>query len=73
MDDAHVSRQRIIAGEGLLLHAESAADFLLTTVVDRVFMTSEIVRPGEDGVAGFARRRIDLVTLVGSSLTVASQ
>jgi hypothetical protein len=36
-----------------------AADLQLAIIVNRVLMPREIVRPGEDGVAGLARARIE--------------
>jgi hypothetical protein len=55
MADPEMSRERIIPGEGLLFGAQMTAHFLLSRVVDRVFMSSEIIRPREDGVARLAR------------------
>jgi len=65
-----MSRQSIRPAEGLLLGAEIAAHLLLAGIVDRVFVTSEIIGPGEDCVAGLARARVDPITAMGPSLTV---
>ena len=43
MHDPHVPGERVTAGEGLLLRAEAASDFLLAVVVNRVLMASQVV------------------------------
>jgi len=48
-----------------------ATDLHFATVVDRVLVPGEIVRPGEDGVARLASARVDPVASMGSSLRVA--
>jgi len=71
MDDAHVAGQSIASAERLLLRAEVAADLLLLPVVDGVFVAREVVRPGEDGVAGLAGARVDSVAPVRTGLRVS--
>jgi hypothetical protein len=44
---------------------------LLADVVDRVFVSSEIIGTSEDGVARLARCRIGSLTLVGTCLRVS--
>lgn len=71
MDDAHMASKRIIARKGLFFSAQMASDFLLAYVVDGVFVAGEIIRSGEDGVAWFARGRIDALAPVRTCLAVA--
>lgn len=69
--DAHVAGESVVAREGLLFDAESAAHLLLADVVDRVLMASEIIRTREDRVAGLSSCGIDALALVRASLAVA--
>lgn len=71
MHHPHVSRERIVTGEGFLLRAEMTADLLLARVVDRVLVAREIVGPREDRVAWLSGRRVDPLALVGAGLRVA--
>ena len=71
MHDTHVSRQSIIAREGLLLYAERAADFLLAGIVNSILVTGEIIRTREDRIAGLAGCGVDALTLVRPRLGVA--
>jgi hypothetical protein len=64
MDDAHVAGQSIIAREGLFLNAQCTANFLLAHVVNRVFVSGEIVRPREHDVSWLAGGRIPPLALV---------
>lgn len=68
--DPHVPRQRVVSRKRLLLGAQVTADFLLARIVYRVLVPGEVVRPREDGVARFARRRIDALAFVWSRLAV---
>lgn len=52
VDNSHVSRKSIVAGESLFLSTEVASDFLLARVVNRVLVASKVVWPREDGIAG---------------------
>lgn len=71
MHHSHVSRKRIVARKGLFFRAQMTPHFLLARIVDRVLMPCQIIRPREDRVAWFARRRIDSLALVGASLRIA--
>jgi len=71
MDDTHVSGQSVASREGLLFGAQSAADFLLSNIVNRVLVTSEIVRPGKYGITRLPSGRIDALALVRSGLRIA--
>lgn len=51
MYDSQVPRERIVPAEGLLLGAQRAVHLLLACVVDGVFVSCQVVRPGENGVA----------------------
>lgn len=61
----------IASGEGLLLLAKRTPNFLLADVMDRVFVSGEIVRTREDGVARFPCRRVGPLTLVRTRLRVS--
>jgi len=50
MANSEVSRQSVIPAKSLLLCAYVTAYFLLSRIVDRVFMSCEIVRTREDCV-----------------------
>lgn len=69
--NTHVSGKRIIAAKCLLLGTEMTPHFLLACVVDGIFMTGQIIRPGENRVAGLPSRRVDSLTAVGTSLRIA--
>jgi hypothetical protein len=56
---SQVPCERIVPAEGLLLGAQRTVHLLLARVVDGVFVSREIVRPGEDGIARLSGRRID--------------
>lgn len=71
MHNSHVPGQGIVPGKGLLLGTEVAAHFLLPGVVDRVFVTGEVIRSREDRVARLAGGWISPVALVGSSLRIS--
>jgi hypothetical protein len=43
MDDAHVPCESIVAGKGLLLDTQCATNLLLARVVNRIFVSSEII------------------------------
>ena len=69
MYNPQVPRQRVPAAKRLLHGvAVLSSDLELLTVVDRVFMASEVVRAGEVGVAGLARLRVDPVARVRACL-----
>lgn len=70
MAHSEVSGERIVPRKRLLLGAQVAAHFLLACVVDRVFVSCEIVRPREDGVTRLARRRIYSLAFVRPVLCV---
>ena len=65
MHHSQVPRERVIPAEALLLGAQRTVHLLLARIVDRVFVSREIVRSGEDGIAGLSRRRIISFTLLG--------
>ena len=71
MHNTHVSCQRIVARECLLFSAQGTADLLLTSVVDSVLVTGEIVWTREDRVARLASCGVDALTLVRPRLRVA--
>jgi len=71
MDDTHVPSESVAPGECLFLLAKRTANFLLADVVDRVFVSSEIVRTGENGVARLPGRRVSPLTLVRTRLRVS--
>lgn len=71
MHDPHVSGQRIIPREGLLLGAEVTSHFLLPRVMNRVFVACQIIRPREDRVARFAGARVYPLTFVRAGLRIA--
>lgn len=48
-------RERIVPAKALLLGAQRTMHLLLARIVNRVFMSREIVRPGEDGIARLSR------------------
>jgi len=73
MHDTHVSRQSIVAREGLLLYAERAANFLFAGIVNGVLVTGEIIRTREDRITRLAGCRVDTLTLVRPRLGVAIQ
>ena len=54
MHHPHVSGQRIIARDNLLLRAKKTSYFLLACIVTRILKTCKIVRPGEDRIARLA-------------------
>jgi len=71
--NAHMPRQRIVTAERLLLDTKRTTDFLLAYVVNCIFMSGEVVRPGEDGVAGLARGGVDALAFVWTRLRVPLQ
>jgi len=73
VDDPHMPRQRIVAAECLLLDAKRAADFLLACVVNCIFVSGEVVGPGEDGVAGLAGGGVNALTFVRTRLRAPLQ
>ena len=73
VDDAHMPRQRIVATECFLFDAKRAADFLLACVVNRIFVSGEVVRPGEDSVAGLAGSGVNALTFVRTRLRAPLQ
>lgn len=46
-------------------------DFHLAIIVNRIFVTSKIVRSREDGIARFASGRVESLALVRTSLRIA--
>lgn len=68
MADPVVSSKSVRPAEGLLLGTHIATNFHLACVVNGVFVASEIVWAGEDGVAGFSCAGVDTVAPVRSSL-----
>lgn len=73
VNDPHMPRQCIVAAECLLLYAKRAADFLLACVMNCIFMSGEVVRPGEDGVAGLAGGGVNALTFVRTRLRAPLQ
>lgn len=71
MYDSQVPRERIVPAEGFLLGAQRAVHLLFARVVDGVFVSCQVVRPGENGIARLSGRRIDSFALVGTRLGVA--
>jgi len=71
MHDAHVSGERVIPGEGLVLDTKRTANLLLAGIVNGVFMTGQVVRSRENGVARLSSCWIDALTFVGTGLGVA--
>lgn len=69
---SHVSGQSVVSAESLLLATELTPDLLLLSIVDCVLMSGEIVRTTEDGVARFARARVDTRAFVWTRLRIAS-
>lgn len=63
-------RKRICSTERLLLGTHVTPDLLLASIVNRVFMSREVVGPGKDGIARLAGAGIDPFALVRSRLTV---
>jgi len=61
----------IIPRKRLLLGAQVTADLDLASVVDRVFVSGEIVGAREDGVARLAGAGIDALAFVRTRLRVA--
>ncbi len=72
MHHPHVSCQRIIARERLLLATHGTSDFLLAVVVNRFLVTRQIIRTGEDRVARLVCRWVDPRAFVRPCLRVAS-
>lgn len=70
MADTVMPGQRISTAECLLFCAHVAADLLLPRVVNRVFVTRQIVGPREHRVARLASARVDAFALVRSCLCV---
>jgi hypothetical protein len=73
MHHAHVSGQRIIPRECLLLGAKMTSHFLLPRIVNSIFMTRKIIRPREDRVARFAGAWIYALTFVRTRLRIAKR
>ncbi len=71
MHHPHMSRQRIIAAERLLLSAQPTAHLLLLPIVDRVLMSRQVIAPAEDRIARLARTRIGPLAPMGPGLQVA--
>ena len=71
MHHAHVTRERIVSREGLLLDAESAPDLLFFCVMKGVFVSRQVIRPGEVGFAWLSSRRVNALALVRASLGVS--
>lgn len=67
---AVVSRECIGTAECLLLGTDIAADFLLASIVNGIFVSCKIVRSREDSVARLSGTRVYTVAFVRSSLTV---
>jgi hypothetical protein len=65
MNDSQVPRERIVPAEGFLLGAQRAVHLLLARVVDGVFVSCQVVGPGEDCVTWLSGRRIDSLALCG--------
>ncbi len=68
MYHAHMSGQGIVATECFLLYTKRAPHFLLSHIVYGVLVPGEVIRPGENGIAGFPCCRIDTLTLVRTAL-----
>lgn len=71
MHHAHVSCQCIVPAKRLLFRAQMTAHLLLSIVVDRVFVSREIVAAAELCVARLAGLGINLVALVWPRRVVA--
>ena len=70
MAHAIMSGKRICSAEGLLLGAKVTANLLLASVVDCILVARQVVGPGEDGITGLARARINPFAFVRSGLAV---
>ena len=70
MTHSVVPGECIRSAEGLFLGAEAASDLLLASIVYRVFVAGEIVRPRKHGVAWLSGAWIDPVALVRSGLAI---
>ena len=70
MTHTKVPGESVGATERLVVGAEVTTHLLLPCIVYCVFMTGEVVRSREDGVARFPGARIDAVALVRPSLAV---
>jgi len=71
VNDSEMSGERVVPAERLFLGAQRTVHFLLPGVVDRVLVPGQVVRAREDGVARFARRRVDSLALVWPRLRIA--
>lgn len=71
MYHSHVSGKRVVAAKRLFLGTELAPHLELAGVVDRIFVTSQIVGSREDRVARLSSRWVDALTTVRTSLRVA--
>ncbi len=58
-----MTREGIVSAERLLLGTQRTVDLEFPRVMYCVFMSREVVRSGEDGIAGFSGRRINSFTL----------
>jgi len=70
MNNPHMSGQRVVPAECLLLGTKMTADFLLAPIVYRIFMPGKIIRPRENGIARLAGRWVDAVAFVRSGLRI---
>lgn len=71
MHHPHVSCQRVVPAERLLLRTDRAVHLLLPRIVDGVLVAGQIVGPREDGVAGLSGRRVNSLAFVRPRLRVA--
>jgi len=70
MTNTEVPGESIVSTEGFLLCTQMTADFLLPRIVNCIFVSCEIVRPRENGVAGFASGGVNSFAFVRSVLRV---
>jgi hypothetical protein len=69
MFDLLVPCQSIQSAEALLVIADLTANLLAVRIMNRVLMTSQIVRARKDGVARLASRWVETSTAMGARLT----
>lgn len=66
-----MSRKRIVPTKSLLLGAKMTPHLHLAVVVDRIFVSSKVVRSGEYRIAGLACTWVGALASVRTSLGIA--
>lgn len=54
VNDSQMTGEGIVSAEGLLLGTQRTVDLEFPRIVNRILVSREIVRSGEDGVAGLS-------------------